>query len=117
MTTVTIIREVEIEVDVRYIPAVRATHMQPPEPAEVEILDVSGIHTCHSECQQSNCVLRRELATVTEQRDELIGDMKEIYNISSFDYDTMPEAARRLYHGIVLEIADKARKSTNKSEL
>jgi hypothetical protein len=38
-TTVTIIREVEIEVDVRYIPAVRATHMQPPEPAEVEILD------------------------------------------------------------------------------
>lgn len=38
-TTVTIIREVEIEVDVRYIPAVRATHMQPPEPADVEILD------------------------------------------------------------------------------
>jgi hypothetical protein len=38
-STVTIIREVEIEVDVRYIPAVRATHMQPPEPAEVEILD------------------------------------------------------------------------------
>jgi len=37
-TTVTIIREVEIQVDVRYIPAVRATHMQPPEPAEVEIL-------------------------------------------------------------------------------
>jgi len=39
ITTVTIIREVEIEVDVRYIPAVRATHMQPDEPAEVEILD------------------------------------------------------------------------------
>jgi hypothetical protein len=38
-TTVTIIREIVIEVDVRYIPAVRATHMQPPEPAEVEILD------------------------------------------------------------------------------
>jgi hypothetical protein len=38
-TTVTITREVEIEVDVRYIPAVSATHMQPPEPAEVEILD------------------------------------------------------------------------------
>jgi len=37
--TVTIIREVEIEVEVRYIPAVRATHMQPAEPAEVEILD------------------------------------------------------------------------------
>lgn len=38
-TTVTIIREIEIEVDVRYIPAVRATHMQPPEPADVEILE------------------------------------------------------------------------------
>jgi hypothetical protein len=38
-TTVTIIREVEIEVDVRYIPAVRAAHMQPPEPADVEIID------------------------------------------------------------------------------
>ena len=38
-TTVTIIREVEITVEVRYIPAVRATHMQPPEPAEVEIID------------------------------------------------------------------------------
>jgi uncharacterized coiled-coil DUF342 family protein len=32
-------------------------------------LDVSGIHSCHSECQQSNCVLRRELTAVTEQRD------------------------------------------------
>ena len=39
ITTVTITREVEIEVSVRYIPAVRATHMQPPEPAEVEIID------------------------------------------------------------------------------
>jgi hypothetical protein len=47
---------------------------------------------------------------VGEHRDMLMFSMKEIYNISSFDYDTMPEAARRLYHGIVLEIADKARK-------
>jgi hypothetical protein len=38
-TTVTIIREVEITVEVRYIPEVDATYMQPPEPAEVEILD------------------------------------------------------------------------------
>jgi hypothetical protein len=38
-TTVTIIREVEIEVDARYIPAVRATHLTPPEPADVEIID------------------------------------------------------------------------------
>ena len=36
-TTVTIIREIEITVDVRYIPAVRATHMQPGEPADIII--------------------------------------------------------------------------------
>jgi len=40
--------------------------------AEIDRLDVAGIHTCHSECQKSNCVLRRELAAVTEQRDSLI---------------------------------------------
>ena len=34
-TTVTIIREVEITVEVRYVPAVRATHMQPGEPADI----------------------------------------------------------------------------------
>jgi len=30
---------------------------------------VTGIHSCHSECQKPNCVLRRELTTITEQRD------------------------------------------------
>ena len=38
-TTVTITREIEITVEVRYIPAVRATHMQPGEPADIEIID------------------------------------------------------------------------------
>jgi len=38
-TTVYITREIEITVEARYIPAVRATHMQPPEPAEVEIIE------------------------------------------------------------------------------
>ena len=36
-TTITITREIEITVGARYIPAVRATHMQPPEPADIEI--------------------------------------------------------------------------------
>jgi len=39
--------------------------------AEIDRLDVAGIHTCHSECQKSNCVLRRELAAVTEERDSI----------------------------------------------
>jgi DNA-directed RNA polymerase specialized sigma54-like protein len=32
--------------------------------AEIERLDVAGIHSCHKDCQRPNCVLRRE-------RDEL----------------------------------------------
>ena len=38
-TTVTITREIEITVEARYIPAVRATHLQPPEPADIEIIE------------------------------------------------------------------------------
>jgi hypothetical protein len=62
--------------------------------------------------QYSEDEMLGKLQEITERWDRLMFSMKEIYNISSFDYDTMPEAARRLYHGIVLEIADKARKST-----
>lgn len=36
--TIYIVREIEIEVETRYIAGVRATHMQPPEPASVEII-------------------------------------------------------------------------------
>jgi hypothetical protein len=59
-TTVTITREIMIEVDVRYIPAVRATHMQPPEPAEVEILDA------YDELNQSVNLTSAELDEVRE---------------------------------------------------
>ena len=38
-TSFTITREIEITVEARYIPAVRATHMQPGEPADIEIID------------------------------------------------------------------------------
>jgi len=46
--------------------------------AEIDRLDVAGIHTCHSECQKSNCVLRRELTAVTEQRDEARETLAEL---------------------------------------
>ena len=39
--------------------------------AEIDRLDVAGIHSCHANCQKSMCVMRRELTAVTEQRDEL----------------------------------------------
>ena len=37
--TITMTREIEITVEARYVPAVRATHMQPGEPADIEILE------------------------------------------------------------------------------
>jgi hypothetical protein len=46
--------------------------------AEIDRLDVAGIHTCHSECQKSNCVLRRELTAVTEQRDRLAEALRKL---------------------------------------
>jgi hypothetical protein len=33
--------------------------------------DTYEIHTCHDNCQHDACVLRRELAAMTEQRDGL----------------------------------------------
>jgi len=42
------------------------------------------------------------------QRDDLIHEMKELYNLAFFDWDTMPEAGRRKFREIVLESADRA---------
>ena len=55
-TTVTITREVEITVEVRYVPAVRATHMQPGEPADIIIDeaydDTGGVMLTYAERQE-----------------------------------------------------------------
>jgi hypothetical protein len=45
--------------------------------AEIERLDVSGIHSCHKDCQRLPCVLRRELKAVTEQRDRLAESLRK----------------------------------------
>ena len=49
-TIITIIREIEIDVEVQYTPAVAATYWQPPEHAEVEILEArsssDGLDVC-----------------------------------------------------------------------
>ena len=37
--TITIIREIEILVEVRYIPGTPATHMQPADHADIEIIE------------------------------------------------------------------------------
>ena len=43
-TIITIIREVEIDVEVQYTPAVAATYWQPPEHAKVEILEARSAY-------------------------------------------------------------------------
>ena len=55
--------------------------------------------------------LERELTADTEQRDRLAEALKEIYNVSAFDYDSMPEIARRKYREVVSEMADVALQS------
>jgi septal ring factor EnvC (AmiA/AmiB activator) len=58
-----------------------------------------------------------QLTEVTKQRDRLAEALKEIYNVSSFDYDTMPELARKKYREVVLGMADEALQSiTPKAE-
>jgi len=61
--------------------------------------------------------LKRELTKVTAQRDRLAESLKEIYNVSSFDYATMPEPARKKYRQVVLEMADDALQSLAQNEL
>jgi hypothetical protein len=59
-----------------------------------------------------------KLQTVTAQRDRLAEALKEIYNVSSFDYATMPEPALKKYREVVLEMADEALQSlTQNAEL
>jgi hypothetical protein len=50
----------------------------------------------------------RELADMTKQRDALAEALKKIYNVSVFDWDTMPEGSRRKYREVVLKMADGA---------
>ena len=60
--------------------------------------------------------VEREVVRVTEQRDRLADALKEIYNVSAFDYDSMPEIARRKYREVVSEMADVALQSLNQTE-
>jgi hypothetical protein len=62
-TIVTIIREIEIDVEVQYTPAVAATYWQPPEHAEVEILDARSafdglsLHLTEREIDEVRCMV------------------------------------------------------------
>jgi hypothetical protein len=52
-----------------------------------------------------------------EQCDMLADALKEIYNLSAFDWDTMPDEARKRYREVVSEIADKALATVKQTSL
>jgi hypothetical protein len=60
---------------------------------EIERLDTVGIHSCHNDCQRPNCVLRRELKAVTEQRDRLAVALKELLTTGDNGYGTPTDKA------------------------
>ena len=63
--------------------------------AEIDRLDVSGIHSCHANCQKSMCVMRRELTAVTEQRNSLADLVKQFISILDI---TEESDSGRLFH-------------------
>jgi chromosome segregation ATPase len=50
----------------------------------------------------------KSVDALIKQRDMLSEALKEIYNVSVFDWDTMPEGSRRKYREVVLKMADGA---------
>lgn len=63
--------------------------------AEIDRLDVAGIHSCHANCQKSMCVMRRELTAVTEQRNSLADLVKQFISILDI---TEESDSGRLFH-------------------
>ena len=44
----------------------------------IDDLTATGIHSCGDDCKRPNCVLRRELAKATKQRDALAVALREL---------------------------------------
>ena len=63
--------------------------------AEIDRLDVSGIHSCHANCPKSMCVMRRELTAVTEQRNSLADLVRQFISILDI---TEESDSGRLFH-------------------
>jgi hypothetical protein len=56
---------------------------------QIDDLTATGIHSCGHDCKRPNCVLRRELAEVTKQRDALArigGKLRNVCPSSCDDY-------------------------------
>jgi len=70
--------------------------------AEIERLDTAGIHSCHKDCQRPNCVLRRELKAVTEQRDRLAEALEQWQPIETAPKDRSFILSAHPEHGYLI---------------
>ena len=52
--------------------------------------------------------VNNKLTEVTKQRDTLVDALKEIYNVSLFDWETMPDESKNKYREIVLEMTNNS---------
>jgi hypothetical protein len=60
--------------------------------------------------------MQRRLDEAKAENASLRGALKEIWSLSRWDYDTMPEPSRRKYREVVEDVASKALFSTNGSD-
>ena len=51
---------------------------------------------------------RDEVGKALDAAEELRDEWKQLYNLASFDWDTMPELSRRRFREVVLETAERA---------
>ena len=58
--------------------------------------------------RDANFALAAQIAEMEERMTDQTHALKEIYNVSVFDWDTMPEESRKKYRKVVLDMADKA---------
>jgi hypothetical protein len=61
------------------LPGIRRLNRELAEAQDrIDDLTATGIHSCGDDCKRPNCVLRRELAEATKQRDELARIIRDI---------------------------------------
>jgi hypothetical protein len=74
----------------------------------IDDLAATGIHSCSNDCKRPNCVLRRELAEATKQRDALA---TALYQVLDNDGVLVRTAARESLATLEGSVSNPAQKS------
>jgi len=84
--------------------ALAAVPCSPLDLSEIELSDCDGCVAL----QVANLALRKDVVRLYDDNQFLIHVLRDIYNTSIFDWDTMPEAARRDFPKVIRRLADEA---------